>query len=199
MSFNLQYSNIYRTDTATYTLKDLEKEMRECLKIIEDLGIPTHNEKVRYIVEINKKPTKYLGLCTRISNNPITFEIKFNGPYFKVANPQDVHDTIMHEILHTLPGCMNHGKFWQRAAKTIESFESKYTITRLGNCEEYKELYQDSSKYVITCRTCGKKFYYRKRSKIVNRIIEAKLLGDNTQTGAFCPYCKSNNFSIEEH
>lgn len=191
----LKLKSIYRNDTNLYTLKDLEKEVKECLKIIKKLGLSNHMEKVRYVLRINDRATKYLGLCTFKSKNPLTYIITINGPFLKVAKPQDVHDTIMHEVLHTLPGCMDHGEKWQNYASIIEKYEPCYTISRLGDCAEYKKLFQQKSKYIITCKGCGHVFYYQRRGRIVNMMIEAKMRGFE-KTSAFCPYCKSKDFDL---
>lgn len=192
----LEFKSIYRNDTNLYTLNDLGNEVKECLKIIKKLKLPNHIGKVRYVLRINTRATKYLGLCTFKSKNPLTYIITINGPFLKVAKPQDVHDTIMHEVLHTLPGCMDHGEKWQNYASIIEKYEPRYTISRLGDCTEYKEVLHQKSKYIITCKGCGHVFYYQRRGRIVNMMIEAKMRGIE-KTGAFCPYCNSKNFELE--
>ena len=43
--------------------------------------------------------------------------------------------TIAHELLHTLPGCMNHGKQWQKYAQQVNKYYN-YNIHKLSSCED---------------------------------------------------------------
>lgn len=81
-----------------------------------------------------------------------------------------IKNTIMHEIIHCLPNCNNHGKEFKKYANYINR-NLGYNITRLGNKEEdfkksnleYKEK-TNTYKYKIICNKCGQ-IIYRQRLK----------------------------------
>lgn len=85
-------------------------------------------------------------------------------------------NTIIHELLHTCPGCMNHGKQWKTWAekvrktygynikRTSDNDEKEVTTGNLNyNAREYK--------YFVYCKKCGKMIAKRKRkSDLIDNI-----------------------------
>ena len=83
-------------------------------------------------------------------------------------NEDIIKNTIIHEIIHCLPDCNNHGKEFKKYGKLVNE-NLGYNISRLGN---KKEDYEKSNlefkeenlkyKYTIICEKCGL-LYYRQR------------------------------------
>lgn len=189
----LVLKNVYRLDTKKYTVKDIQEEIKECLSIIDHIGIERKN--AIYTVAISNRMTKTLGYCKRIKLKPLTFQITISANHLLASDPQEVHDTIMHEVLHSMPECMNHGPKWQMYGKMIQKFEPKYTIERLSTDPTYKQFLQSISKYSISCKSCGWKISYQKRTKSINYLFERKAIGlPNTRYG--CPLCKSKELEV---
>lgn len=63
------------------------------------------------------------------------FEITLNYAFYKAAKPQAAVQTLLHELLHTLPGCFNHGGLWKRYAQMINK---KYNL-KIKRCSNPKE------------------------------------------------------------
>jgi hypothetical protein len=84
-------------------------------------------------------------------------------------NDDIIKNTIIHELIHCLPDCNNHGKVFKYYANLINS-NLGYNISRLGNREEdykksnveFKENDKKSYKYKIICTNCNY-IYYRNR------------------------------------
>lgn len=83
-------------------------------------------------------------------------------------NDDIIKNTIIHELIHCIPNCNNHGADFKKYAKVINQ-ELGYKISRLGNKEEdYKKsnikFYEEKIKYKykIICEKCGQ-IYYRQR------------------------------------
>lgn len=82
-------------------------------------------------------------------------------------NDDIIKNTIIHELIHCLPKCTNHGAEFRKYAKIINE-KLGYNITRTGNKKEdfkksnveYSEI--EEYKYKIKCKECGQ-LYYRKR------------------------------------
>ena len=76
----------------------------------------------------------------------------------------------MHELIHCIPYCNNHGKEFKKYAKLINT-KLGYDITRVGNKKEdyqksnieYEETEND--KYKIECKQCGQVFYRKRLTK----------------------------------
>lgn len=145
-------NKIFSTNTANYTIIDLQQEMTECINILLNMGyevhIPTH-------FEINDKLLKSLGRCCRRRG---VYHLEANPTFLKVASSQHVHDMIMHECIHCVEGCFNHGAKWKSIAAKVMKKYPQYSITRCTDDEEYNKAYEDSSQYKfeIICEGCGK-------------------------------------------
>ena len=82
-----------------------------------------------------------------------------------------IKNTIIHEILHCLPNCNNHGKLFQDYASHINQ-KLGYNITTLGNKEaDYKRSnlnYEEDHRnynYKIICKECGAVIYRQRLKK----------------------------------
>lgn len=112
-----------------------------------------------------KKMTGKYGYC-RVKRDYIgqaDFFITINSALLNVENPYDtIMNTILHELLHTINGCMNHGKKWKSYAAIIEKHYPEYHITRTasyeseGVCAESIAEMRVPKKYAVVCEKCGK-------------------------------------------
>ena len=76
----------------------------------------------------------------------------------------------MHELIHCLPYCNNHGLEFNKYAKLINA-KCGYDISRTGNKKqdfensnlEYNE--KVNYKYKIICKGCNQEFYRQRLSK----------------------------------
>ena len=75
-----------------------------------------------------------------------------------------IKNTIMHELIHCIPDCNNHGKEFKKYANYINT-QLGYNIKTTGN---KKDDYQKSNleyheeinfKYKIQCKACGQTFF----------------------------------------
>lgn len=135
----------------------------ECLSDIIDCGI-----KVGRVVSvtINTRAKRRWGQCVKLSNGTYTINISS-----RLLN-EDVDiwaakNTMAHEILHTVDGCMNHGPEWKRVANIVNSKYPNYNIKRTTSSEEKGISKSESYKFSLTCKDCGKKYYYMKKCKAV--------------------------------
>jgi predicted RNA-binding Zn-ribbon protein involved in translation (DUF1610 family) len=81
-----------------------------------------------------------------------------------------IKNTIIHELIHCIPYCNDHGENFKNYANYINE-KLGYNISRLGNKEEdykksnieYKE--KERYNYIITCDKCGQKIYRKRLNK----------------------------------
>lgn len=144
-------------------------------------------------VKINTRAKSRWGLCTSTPNG-FVIEITDRLVVDDVEEAA-LMDTLLHEMLHTVDGCLNHGTKWKMLAKRLND-KFGYHIKRCTSAEE-KGLPQYSrinrAKYKITCLGCGNENYYMKKSRAVS-IIEKKPIN----SGCTCGRCGSHNFRFEE-
>ena len=170
----------------------LEKLYNECVEELKSIGIDIRNNKTigEITISLAKRKAKRYGCCkqskpikekchTEIRNHRI---IKIYDVFMKHdieiskwvldLNDDIIKNTIMHELIHSLPYCNNHGKEFKKYAGFINN-KLGYEIKRLGNKEKDYEksgiVFDKSSdteyKYKIRCKECGIVFYRQRLKK----------------------------------
>ncbi len=118
--------------------------------------------------KVNKRLKRTLGKCKRICDGHYLIEI---SEMVLAGDAAYTKQVIAHEILHTFPKCMNHGKEWKRLANIVNS-SLGYTIDRLADRNEFvasigEEAYFSRYKYKAECQGCGAEIYRMNRSKFI--------------------------------
>lgn len=160
----------------------LEKLYKECLEELKSINIDLDEKTIGKIdISFSKRKTKRYGCCkqeepdksTAYREKRIIHYRKYNKHHIEISkwlmdlNDDIIKNTIIHEIIHCLPDCNNHGKEFKKYSKLINE-KLGYNITRLGNKKEDYEKsnikFEENSKikYVIACESCGL-IYYRQR------------------------------------
>lgn len=167
-----------RLDTAKYTLQDIQKEVNECVQLLSAMGYDM--TKNSYRILWNTRAYKRLGQCRFLGtySGRRSFELNFNKHYFQIGDPKNIHNTIMHEVCHSVPGCMNHTTGgWK---DVIEKVNAKwdYTISRTTSDQQYTAMLENrvsqkapSLQYEVYCSCCKKVVKtYKRRCNTVDGI-----------------------------
>lgn len=161
----------------------------QCLNELNSIGINMQNKELigDIDIKINKRASKKYGCCKqekpdkryKIIQKKAHYRIikyeKFQSHHIEISNwvmqlkDDIIKNTIIHELIHCIPFCNNHGKEFKKYAKYINE-KLGYKITTKGNIQEdyrssqleYTE--EENYKYKIICQGCGQ-IIYRKRFK----------------------------------
>ena len=145
----------------------LEKLYKEC--IVELKSIKVDVLKNRNIeIKINTRSKKRYGCCKKLSKDNFRIEI---SEWVMDLNEDIIKNTIIHELIHCLPRCNNHGENFKEYAKSIND-NLGYNITRVGNKEkdfnksnlEYKDK-EIKYNYKIICESCNYSFFRQRVRK----------------------------------
>ena len=169
----------------------LTKLYNECIKELKSIGINMEDSKKigEITISLAKRKAKRYGCCKQSEPLSTYYHIEYrNHRRVKVYDVFMKHDieiskwvldlnndiiknTIMHELIHCLPYCNNHGKVFKKYADFINKMLG-YKIERLGNREhDYKESNLDFDSedikynYKIRCKNCGIIFYRQRLKK----------------------------------
>lgn len=166
----------------------LEKLYKECINELKSIGIDIDNSKIIGDIDIktSKRAKKRYGVCKNEEpdeNSKYIFKrkihfLKFKKHHIEISNwVLDLNDniiknTIMHELIHCMPNCNNHGSEFKKYARFINK-KLGYNISRLGNKKEDYKLsnleYLDENekkfKYTIICENCKTLFYRQRLTK----------------------------------
>lgn len=148
--------------TINRTQKDLNKMLSTAIEQVTSLGLnPSPIDETIYLT----RATKTYGKCERIDGG---FAIHVSK-YFKDNDESELMNMLVHEVLHTVPNCFNHGKSWKSAAE-LANKTFGYNISRLSNFEMANLTAADvkiQRRYTVVCLSCGNELYRERKSKLI--------------------------------
>ena len=134
-------------------MRDLMTYARECMEYLDVIGIKYGNI---IAFETNTRAKKRWGQCRAV---PGGYIININTVLLDERNDENgLINTIIHELLHSCEGCMNHGEKWKCLAEIVHR-EYGLNIKRTASAEEkgvQEETCPTNYKYQFRCQGCGK-------------------------------------------
>ena len=142
---------------------DLDNLLAKAIQEVKEQGIkPGNIDSTLYV----SNAVKEFGRCTRTGSN---FEIRISK--YIMNNPEeDLMQTIVHEVLHSVAGCMNHGAKWKKVADIMNKAKG-YNISRLTSISAANLTTEHQAvltRYVVACADCGNELYRQRKSKLIN-------------------------------
>ena len=137
------------------------------IKQLKGIGIPISNNISE--IKINNRAKARFGAC-KVKKSILgkSFMIEISSEILE-CDTKMISEVIIHELLHTCPGCFNHGKKWKLHASKVESLlgyriktTQKYEDFGLDRPEQKEEV-----KYVVKCTGCGAEFHRKRLCKLV--------------------------------
>ena len=140
--------------------------MIKCMKMLDDIGIK-HGNVVEWVV--NNRAKSRWGLCETLCNG---YRIQINGELLDEENSEaGLEETILHELLHTCKGCMNHGKEWKALAAKVNQKYGYNIKTQMTACEKGVKVRYNSMAgiylYAVKCPDCGRIWKFDEQSDVV--------------------------------
>ena len=140
-----------------------------------EISISNRNNK-RYGCCKQENPDKNYKIITKRERRKIIRYEKFDkhhieiSPWVMQLEDSIIKNTIMHELIHCIPYCNNHGAEFKKYANILNVYYG-YDISRLGNKKEDFEKsnikYDENQnyKYKIICQGCNQEFYRQRLSR----------------------------------
>ena len=113
-------------------------------------------------VRINRRAVTRFGCCVK-QGDKFTIEL---SERLLAAEERSCMQTLAHEVLHTCPGCRNHGERWKGYAGRMNAAYG-YAISRTGSCQELGVPDVKPVRYILQCQQCGQEFRRAKASQLV--------------------------------
>ena len=104
---------------------------------------------------INCRAKYRWGQCSHLPNG--NYAISISTDLIEPDSVEGLKNTLMHEILHTIKGCMNHGTNWKQWADLVNS-QLGYDVKRTNSAEELnvnREPRTRQIRYKLECTCCG--------------------------------------------
>ena len=139
----------------------LDQRLSESIEKLKALGIPLSDHIFTH-ARINDRAKKRLGCCI-YRDGSYTIEIA-SFLLEDEKNEDMLMDTIYHELLHTCPGCINHGKEW----KYYAGFVNTALARRIQRTAELTEQEGGSEyPYMLVCSSCKMEIGRMRMSRVV--------------------------------
>ena len=168
----------------------LKRIYQQCIEELRTIGIDILNssEIGNIDIYIAKRNNKRYGCCKqeepdintkyieKIGKKRIIRYARFKkhhieiSPWLMELDESIIKNTVIHEIIHCLPNCNNHGEHFKKYAKYINQ-KLGHNISRVGNKkEDYKKsnieyVEKESYNYHIKCTNCGKSSFRKRLCK----------------------------------
>lgn len=144
-------------------MKNLNRLYLECEEELRRINM----DFSKYItsVSVNGRLRTTLGIC-HYDYRTGRYTIQIN-PVLLADNVDDMEakDTIIHEMLHTCPGCMDHGYEWKRRADRVNRMLG-YHVSRTASRADMEaagvEVKREAFKYALECKECGNQYKYKR-------------------------------------
>ena len=142
---------------------------------LKKLGVPVSQEicpEIRF-----SKATSWYGQCQQnrvYKHRRYRFGISISE-YHLQSSERAVRNTLIHELLHTCQGCLNHGPKWKYYADLVQR-EMGYKILRCGGDKDRNDAIEVARqekrdarrpKYILICAQCGHEFQRYRKSNLV--------------------------------
>lgn len=143
-------------------MKDLMMLAYECMEKLDAIGIE-YAETISW--QVNTRAKKRWGQCKKNPNGTYIISISSRLLADDVADDGAIN-TIIHELLHSVKGCMNHKAEWKYQAEKVNRAYG-INIKRCSSADEKGveplESVPKEIKYQFRCKDCGK-VYTRTRA-----------------------------------
>ena len=172
----------------------LNKLYLECIEELDKIGIDILDEKKygKITISIAKRNNKRYGCCkqeepdknykviSKIGRRKYVRYEKFKKHNIEISkwvlelDDNIIKNTIMHELIHCIPYCNNHGVEFKKYANIINS-NFGYDIYRVGDkkkdFEHSNVEYNETIKYnyKVICKGCKQEFYRQRLNKNFTR------------------------------
>lgn len=170
--------------------KELNRLFVECVDELNKIGIDILNEKQygKIDISIAKRNNKRYGCCkqeepdrnyrivSKVGRRKVIKYEKYNIHHIEISkwvmelDEDIIKNTIMHELIHCMPYCNNHGKEFKKYAKLINQ-DYRYDVSRVG--DKKKDFEKSNIEYIenknynykIICKGCKQEFYRQRLNK----------------------------------
>lgn len=146
-----------------------EHLMEKCRDILRKEKIPA-SERIAGL-KINDGIRSRFGSCRKVhgaDNCSADYQIEISGRLM-TGDDKAIETVLLHELLHTCYGCMNHGKRWRQYAMRLNQ-KYGYEIKATSGYEAFgleDPGRREQVRYRIVCVNCGMEFTRKRRCPIV--------------------------------
>ena len=170
---------------------DIRKETNNTIelanKILSEVYSNYNTPTIKEIVYT--KARSYWAMCKCLGGNKYQLRI---SDIFELIPDENIArcrftSTIIHELIHTISGCMNHGRRFHLICNLVNCKYPQYKLQTTTTSEEVGIVIEEKTpRYLVVCEHCGKEYKYWKKPRY-------------TLDNYVCGNCKHDNFKLVEN
>jgi predicted SprT family Zn-dependent metalloprotease len=153
-----------------WTQSQLNQLLQQVINEAKALGIPV-SRHISPSLFINNRTKSRFGGCKKVKGFVHhTYQIEISKVLLE-AEADSIREIIAHEVLHTCPGCMNHGTAWKNYCKMMEG-SLGYRLERTSSYDKLgieDQRHPKRYRYVVECNQCGQKIYRQRKSPLTDK------------------------------
>ncbi len=146
----------------------LDPLLQAVIAQVRALGIPAA-KNICPQVRLNARAKKRFGCCIGSPKLGFTIELSAALP---AAGRRTCMQTLAHEVLHTCPGCQDHGPRWKAYAARMNAAYG-YAIRRVDKPENLGVTLPPAAvptyRWRVVCTGCGRVFFRQKTSPLIRQ------------------------------
>ena len=143
-------------------MNDFDRLLARVVDQARAIGLPAA-KGILPQVKLNRRATGRFGCCIRRGGE---YVIELSQRLLEAPEAACMQ-TLAHEVLHTCPGCRNHGERWKDHARRMNRAWG-YAIARTGTCAELGVADARPVNHLVVCAACGMEFPRTRRSPLVD-------------------------------
>lgn len=128
---------------------------------LRGLGVPV-SKRTQPGVRVNTRAKRRLGCCY-LRQGVYTIEVAAR----LLEEPGLLRETLLHELLHTCPGCRDHGAKWKSYADYVNRELGTHICRTMQVEGALPPLRREEVKYVLRCEACGREIKRVRMCKVV--------------------------------
>lgn len=149
-----------------FTHEEVEIMLMKATDLLDELSIP-YDKNTCPIIDFVNAGSWYGYCCTSatktfLKKNPTcrgySHYIRISEAMMQMSE-KAVMNTLIHELIHTCPGCMNHGSKWQSYGNQVR-LKFGYDIKRCGGDKDGEPSLRQAAnvvyKHKVVCTKCGR-------------------------------------------
>ena len=170
--------------------KEVDRILKEIMKRMNEDNFPIVISKIKpHVMPLSSK--RKLGCCEYL-HFETKYQILLNKHLVKLVFDETkvnaIKSVLVHEIIHTFSGCMNHGSNFKHYAmlanSKYENIEVWTHATKLET-EVFDKEIEDSVKFVAKCLCCGKEVHKFRKTKFIQQMT-GEINGGKTSYYCLC-------------
>lgn len=161
---------------------ELARQMlTQCTAQVLAAGIPVQANRIRGISLIPLRNTRAICRCSRDENGRMFYTIHLSDRFAsRMEDPMvvsHVRNSIIHELLHTCPRCLNHGRTWMHWSAECDRALGTQTRRHMEAPIYYNTL--KTPPVIYRCASCGNTYH---AVKALEGEVTCELCGDPMTT-----------------